>query len=107
MAKIINISDKLSTEKPCITVGDKTYEVNDSLKTVMKFEETYGDGDIQSMIECMAVALGEQAYNEIGFDNMSFSNIKVWFLAVMAALQDLPYDEVEARFRKFGAEADN
>ena len=101
MAKIINISDKLSLDKPVIQVGEKTYVVNDSLETVMKFEESYGDGDTQSMMECMKVALGEDAYNEMNFGQMSFKNIQVWFFAVMAAMQDMTYEEVEARFHQF------
>ena len=101
MAKIINISDKLSFEKPCIQVGDKTYTVNDSLETVMKFEEVYGDGDTQGMLECLKVALGEEAYEEMDFGKMSFKNIQVWFLAINAAMQDLTYEETEKRFRKF------
>lgn len=103
MAKIINISDKLSFEKPCIRIGDKTYSVNDTLETVMKFEEVYGDGDIHSMLECMRVAIGEDAYNEVDFEHMSFKNIQVWFLAVSAAMQDLTYEDVEARFHQFNA----
>lgn len=101
MAKIINISDKLSFEKPTIQVGDKTYPVNDSLETVMKFEEVYGDGDIQSMIECLKVALGQEASEEIAFEKMPFRNIKVWFLAINAAMQDMTYEEVESRFHQF------
>ena len=101
MAKIINISDKLSLERPFIQVGDKQYEVNDSLETVLKFEEMYDDGDTQGMLECMKVALGEDAYAELSFEKLSFKNIQVWFFAVMAAMQDISYDEVEARFRKF------
>lgn len=101
MAKIINISDKLSLDKPTIQVGEKTYTVNDSLETVMKFEEVYGDGDTQSMLECMKVALGEAAYEELDFIKMSFQNIKVWFLAINAAMQDLTYEEVESRFHQF------
>lgn len=104
MAKIINISDKLSLGKPVIQVGEKTYEVDDSLATVMKFEEMYADGDTQSMIECLKVALGETAYNELNIENVSFKNIQVWFLAVMAAMQDLDYEEVESRFRQFNKE---
>lgn len=103
MAKIINISDKLSFDKPCIKIGDKTYTVNDTLETVMKFEEVYGDGDTQSMLECMKVALGEAAYNELDFEHVSFKNIQVWFLAVNAAMQDLDYEDVEARFHQFSA----
>ena len=101
MAKIINISDKLSFEKPCIQVGDKTYTVNDSLETVLKFEEVYGDGDTQSMLEGMKVALGAEAYAEMAVEKMSFKNIQVLFLAVMAAMQDMTYEDVEARFRQF------
>lgn len=101
MAKIINISDKLSLARPSIQVGEKTYPVNDSLETVMKFEEVYGDGDTQSMLECMKVALGETAYDELDFVHTSFQNIQVWFMAVMAAMQGVEYEEVEARFQQF------
>ena len=101
MAKIINISDKLSLEKPCIQVGDKTYTVNDSLETVLKFEEAYGDGDMTSMLECLKVAIGPEAAAELNFEGMSFRNIQVWFLAVNAAMQDMTYEDVEARFHQF------
>lgn len=106
MAKIINISDKLSSEKPCIQVGEKTYQVNDSLETVMKFEEAYGDGgDTQSMLECMKIALGEKAYKEIKPEKASFKNIQVWFFAIMAAMQDMTYEDIESRFHSFNPEA--
>lgn len=104
MAKIINISDKLSLEKPVIQVGEKSYEVNDSLETVMKFEETLGDGDTQSMLECLKLAIGASAYKELKFEKGSFKNVQVWFMAVMAAMQDMSYEDVEARFRKFTAD---
>lgn len=103
MAKIINISDKLSFDKPCIQVGDKTYTVNDSLETVMKFEEVYGDGDTHSMLECLKVALGQEAYDELAFEKMAFKNIQVWFLAINAAMQDMTYEETESRFHQFSA----
>lgn len=101
MAKIINISDKLSLEKPSIQAGNRIYPVNDSLETVLKFEESYGDGDIHSMLEGMKVAIGEDAYDEIGFEQMSFKNVQIWFFALMAAMQDMAYEEVEARFHSF------
>ena len=103
MAKIINISDKLSFEKPCIQVGEKKYTVNDSLETVMKFEEIYGDGDTHGMLECLKVALGQEAYDELQFEKMAFKNIQVWFLAINAAMQDMTYDETESRFHQFAA----
>ena len=103
MAKIINISDKLSLDKPSIQIGEKTYEVNDSLETVMKFEEIYGDGDTQSMIECLKVALGEAACEELQFEKMRFKNLQVVFIAINAAMQDMDYEVVEARFHQFSA----
>ena len=101
MAKIINISDKLSLSRPTIAVGEKEYVVNDSIETVLKFEEVSGDGEIQSMLEAMKIAFGEEAFNEIDFPRMSFMNIQVWFTAVMAAMQDMTYEEVEERFQNF------
>lgn len=103
MAKIINISDKLSFGKPNIQVEDKLYPVNDSIETVLKFEEVYGDGDTHSMLECLKVALDSEAYEEIGFERMSLKNIQVWFLAINAAMQDMDYEVVEERFHKFTA----
>lgn len=106
MAKIINISDKLSMGKPVIKVHDKEYPVNDSLETVMKFEEMYGEnGDIEGMLECMKIALGESSYNEINFSQMSFKNIQTWFIAIMAAMQDMDYDEVATRFHEYNSAA--
>lgn len=108
MAKIINISDKLSSEKPSIQVEDKLYKVNDSLETVMKFEEVYSDsGDTQGMLECMKIAIGEKAYKELKFEKMSFKNIQVWFFAIMAAMQDISYEDIESRFRQFNPAANN
>lgn len=102
MAKIINISEKLSLEKPCIKVGDKEYAVDDSLQTVLKFEEMYDDSrnGTQDMLECMKLSIGEEAYNELEFEKMSFKNIQVWFIAIMAAMQDSTYEEVEERFHQ-------
>ena len=107
MAKIINISDKLSSGKPSIQIGDKLYTVDDSLQTVMKFEEMYsGSGDMQSMLECLKVALGAKACTELKFEKMSFNDVRVWFFAIMAAMQDEEYEVIESRFRKFDKETE-
>lgn len=101
MSKVINISDKLSMEKPCIELNGVQYPVNDSLEAVMKFEELYADGDTNGMLECLRVALGAPVVEQMNFEKMSFRNIQVWFFAVMAAMQDITYEEVEDRFHKF------
>jgi hypothetical protein len=100
MAKIIDISSKLSKDKPVIVIEGKSYEIDDSLLTVMKFEEISGNGGTTGMIEGMKVALGKGA-EEIGIEKMRFQNVKVLFLAVVAAMQDISYEEAEARFQSF------
>lgn len=103
MSKIINISDKLSNDKPMITIGEKEYVVNDSIETVLKFEESYGQGSLQCMLDCLRVALGKEAYDTLSFKKMSFDNVRVWFLAIVAAMQGMTYEEAEERFRQFEA----
>ena len=100
MAKIINISDKLSKDKPVITIGDKSYEVNDSMANVMKFEELAADSKSESMLKAIELSLGAEAAEEIGIKDMSITNFKVIITAILAAMQDVTYEEAEARFPK-------
>jgi len=100
MAKIINISDKLSKDKPVITIGDKSYEVNDSMANVMKFEELAADSKSESMLKAIELSLGAEAAEEIGIQDMSITNFKVIITAILAAMQDVTYEEAEARFPK-------
>lgn len=100
MAKIINISDKLSNEKPQLQLGDKTYDVNDGMSVVIKFEELATSQSSKKVLEAMEVALGKKACEEIGIKNMSAANLKVVMIAIMAAVQGLDYEDADARFRK-------
>jgi len=99
MSKIVNITDKLSSSKPTIQLGDKTYEINDSMETVFKFEEMASSGN-KGMVEAVKMALGEKAYRELGVAKMSVGNFKVIVVALLAAMQGVSYEEAEARFQK-------
>lgn len=100
MSKIINITDKLSTEKPVIQIGDKEYPVNDSLSSVFKFEELSGANSSESMLNAVEISLGKKAVEELQLKEMSMSNFQVLTIAIMAAVQGVSYEEAEARFRK-------
>lgn len=99
MAKTINITDKLSSEKPVIVIGEKSYTVNDSMETVFKFEELAKSGN-EGMQKAMKAALGEEACEEIGIGNLSVGNFKVLTTALLAAMQGSTYEEAEARFQR-------
>ncbi|WHH58486.1 hypothetical protein [Petroclostridium sp. X23] len=99
MAKIINITDKLSSEKPKIVIGDKEYTVNDGMETVLKFEELASDSSADNMVQAIELSLGADAVKELQVRKMSISNFKVLTIAIMAAVQGIEYDEAAKRFQ--------
>ena len=101
MSKIINITDKLSTEKPSIQIGEKIYPINDGMGTVLKFEELLKDSTVTNLVASVALTLGDDAAAEIGVSNMSLNNFRTLTTAILAAMQGISFDEAEARFREF------
>lgn len=101
MAKIINISDKLDNTKSKIVIGDKEYEVNDSLETMLKMEEIIAEmGSIEKCEKAIEIALGKNAVKEINIRKYSFKNFKVIIASILAAIQDTEdVDAVIARFQ--------
>jgi hypothetical protein len=100
MGKVINITDKLSKEKPSIVIGDETYEVNDGMETVLKFEELAAVSNMDSFKEAVKLSLGKKAVEELNIQKWSIGNFKVLMIAILAAMQGLEYEEAEARFQK-------
>ncbi|MEF2969236.1 hypothetical protein V3851_26030 [Paenibacillus sp. M1] len=99
MSKLINITELLSSEKPCIQIGEKSYPVNDGVDAVIAFEEAASQG-ARGMITALEAALGKNAYKEIGVGTFSLSNLRVLATAVLAAQAGLSYEEAEARFQR-------
>lgn len=99
MAKIINITDKLVQERPIIQVGEDQFEVNNSMATVLAFEETANDESSSAMIEAVKIALGEDAVIKLDILNMSMESYKALIIAIMASVQNLSYEEASARFQ--------
>lgn len=99
MSKVINVTDKLTSEKPVIRIGAKDYPVNDGIATVLKFEELATTGTTAAMVEAISTALGTKAAKELNIENMSISNFKVLSTAITAAFQGIEYEEAAARFQ--------
>ena len=95
---VINITDKLSMDKPKIRVGDKEYEVNNDMETVLKFEELASTSKGESMMKAVELAIGSKAAKGLGMSKMPVPNFKVLTVAILACMQGITYDEAEARF---------
>ena len=101
MAKIYDITSKLDIEKPIIKLGGKDFEVNDNHKLVILIQNkisTLKDEEAFSFV--FEKLLGKEAAKEIENMNLSFKNIKIVFLAVMAAASGEELEVVEERFQK-------
>lgn len=102
MSNIINISNKLNNEPKFIILGEgKQYKVNDNYKTLMKASALFEGQNVNeadAMMKSIELILGKTARTEV--EEMSIENIRVVFTAVMAAVQGLPYEAVEARFQE-------
>lgn len=100
MAKVINITDKLSNDKPKIQIGEKSYEVNNSMGAVFTFQELAMTSTKESLTKAIEMSLGKEAAKEIDVEKWSLENFKVLSTAILAAMQNIDYEEAEARFQK-------
>lgn len=102
MANVINIANKLNNEPVFIALGEgKQYKVNNNYKTLMKASALFeGEGvnEADAMMKSIELILGKAARNDV--EEMSIENVRVIFTAVMAAVQGLKYEDVEARFQE-------
>ena len=98
MGQIINITEKLSSSKPKIVIGEKKYEVNHDIETVLKFEELAVVATGENMVKAIEISMGKEAAKELNVKKMSVPNFKVLTVALLAAMQGISYDEAEKRF---------
>lgn len=102
MSKIIDISAKLTNERPKIKISeDKIYEIDDRKNTILKMYQMFRDGDvndIEMMDEVIKMLLGEKAAKEIDEMNLSIKNYQTIVIAIMAAIQEITFEEAEKLF---------
>jgi len=100
VAKIINITDKLDSSKPQIQIGETLYSVNNSMNTVLKFEELAVEAKRDSLNSAIEIALGEAATKELNLSEISMPNFQILTIAIFACMMDVEYDEAATRFQK-------
>lgn len=108
MAKTIDISSKLTKERPKLKLAeDKVFEINNSKDAVLilnqKIEES-DLNDVKQLDEILSIALGQEAVDEINKMNLPFSDYQTIFLACIAGMLNEDFEVVEARFQRARAE---
>lgn len=104
MSKIIDISAKLTNERPKLKLAeDKIYEIDDRKNTIILLNQKIQDtdvNDINAIDEMISVVLGKEAAKEIDEMNLPMAAYQSIMIAIMAAVTGEDYEVAEARFRK-------
>ena len=110
MAHIIDITSKLEAAKPIIKIGEKEYEVNDDKNVVLKMQQgllSEDEDTFNQMIAALEALFGKEKLKEIEQDNPGITKrvslIQVLFKSILAAVEGVSYEVVEARFRTEGS----
>lgn len=104
MAKTIDISSKLTNERPRLKLAEGVEFVIDNRKNTMlilnqKIQET-DLNDLSDLDGILELLLGKEAAQKIGEMDITFSDYQTIFIACMAGAMGEEYETVEARFRR-------
>lgn len=104
MGKIIDISAKLTNERPMLKLAeDKVYEIDDRKNTIITLNQKMQGEDLNdlSVIDNMIeIVLGEKAAKEINEMNLPIAAYQSIMIAIMAAVTGEEYEAAEERFLK-------
>lgn len=107
MGKLIDISAKLTNDKPQLKLAeDKIYEIDDTKNTILLLNQKFKEADINSLEvagEIIRLTLGETAAEEIEKMNLSIMAYQSIVIAIMAGVMGEEYEAAEARFRREAA----
>ena len=104
MAKIIDITGKLTNEKPRIKIAEGfEVEVNVSKNAVIKMQTIMNGNksDVEMMDESLKILVGDKAYKRLDEMDLSLSDYKTVYIAVMACVNNESFEEAAERFQKF------
>lgn len=103
MANSIDISAKLKKEPIKIKLSeDKEYEVDNSAETFVIVQDKLKDKEfsIDVMYEVIEILMGKDALKEIKGMKLSVNGIESVIIGLMAAINEISYEEMEKRFPK-------
>ncbi|MEF9917679.1 MAG: hypothetical protein RR310_07295 [Eubacterium sp.] len=104
MAKVIDITSKLTNESPIVKIGDKEYKAETRKNTVIKVYEKMesSNGSPQDICEVIELIIGKEAIAQINKMNPTFGDLRMIFFGVLAAATDDELESVIERFRGKG-----
>lgn len=103
MANSIDISAKLKKGPIKIKLTeDKEYEVDNSAETFVIVQDKLKDKEfsIDVMYEVIEILMGKDALKEIKDMKLSVNGIESVIIGLMAAINEISYEEMEKRFPK-------
>lgn len=104
MAKTIDISAKLTSERPKLKLAeDKIYEIDDRKNTILKLTQKMKSADIEDIAfidEIIEMTLGKKVAKEIDKLELSMIDHQNIMIAIMAAVTGESFEVTEARFRE-------
>ena len=97
----IDISSKLSHEPQTITIAEgKTYEVGCGAETMIKAQDLFkNDDSLDGLFKAIELLLGKEALEEIKGMKVKVTDLRVIIIAIMAQVNEIPYEEMEKRFQ--------
>jgi hypothetical protein len=100
MAKTIDISGKLTNERPVLKLGEgKEYPIDNRKNTVLAIQSKI-DGEAEALDEVLELALGKDAVKEINESDITFEDYQTIFVATIAGALGEDYEVVSARFQQ-------
>ena len=100
----IDISSRLTTAPCTVKLAEAVeFVVNDKKNNVLQLNQILTEGgmnDIAMLDKAIKLTLGEEAYDYIESQNWSLHNYQVVFIAIMASILRIPFEEAEKRFRQ-------
>ncbi|EPY06628.1 hypothetical protein PAALTS15_13527 [Paenibacillus alvei TS-15] len=101
MAKTIDITGKLTNERPVLKLGKgKEYPIDNRKNTVLAIQAKMNEaGDGAAYLdEVLELALGKEVVAEINESDISFADFQIVFVAALAGALGEEFEVVEARF---------
>lgn len=104
MGKTIDISARLTNERPTLKLSDDmVYKVNNRKSAILILNQKMKNADlndIEEVDEVLTVLLGKEAVREINEMDPTFAGFQTIMMGAMAAVMDEDLEAVEARFRQ-------
>lgn len=100
MAKHIDISARITCERPTVAFCGKAYEVNNGKNNMLLLQEYMDEehGDVDRLSHTLEMLLGKRAMEELDRLDLPLDELKTVYVAVMAAAMGEDMEEAEARF---------